>query len=128
MQIYISTGLNKKLITSKLINKFRINEIKNIELSSGLYEKSIFKKLSKFKKLHLLLHNYFPVPKKPFIINLASKNKEIFNKSFNNLKRAILYSAKLNLKYFSFHAGFLVDPSVKDFGKTLPRQIINQRN
>lgn len=128
MQIYISTGLNKKIPTSKLLRKLRQNKINNIEVSSGLYEKNIFQKLSKLSNLNLLLHNYFPVPKKPFIINLASKNKIIFNKSLNNLKKAILYSSKLNLKYFSFHAGFLVDPSVKDFGKTSARQVINQRN
>ena len=29
------------------------------------------------KKINLLLHNYFPVPKKPFIINLASTNNAI---------------------------------------------------
>lgn len=120
--------MNKLITTSKLLKKFSQNNIKNVELSSGIYEKDIFNKLKKIKKVNLLLHNYFPVPKKPFIINLASKNKVIFNKSLNNLKKSILYSSKLNLKYFSFHAGFLVDPNVKDFGRTLPRQIINKRN
>jgi len=127
VQIYISTGLNKKILTSKLIDKFTLNNIKYIELSSGLYEKGIFEKLNKINKVNLLLHNYFPVPKKPFIINLASKNKIVLNKSFKHLKRAISYSSRLKLKYFSFHAGFLVDPKVEDFGKTLPKQIVNSR-
>ena len=128
MDIYVSTGLNKKILTSKLLNKFRLNNIKNIEVSSGLYERDVFKKLKKISKINLLLHNYFPVPKKPFIINLASTNKIVFDKSLKNLKRAISYTSQLKLKYFSFHAGFLVDPKIKDFGKTLPKQIINQRN
>lgn len=128
MKIYISTGLNKTNLTSKFLNKLRQNKIKNIELSSGPYENNIFKKLKKVRNTNLLLHNYFPVPKKPFIINLASTNQKIFNKSLKHLKKAILYSSKLKLKYFSFHAGFLVDPKVEDFGKTLPKQIINERN
>ena len=128
MNIYVSTGLNKKILTSKLLNKFRLNNIKNIEVSSGLHERDIFKKLKKVSKINLLLHNYFPVPKKPFIINLASKNKIVFDRSLKNLKRAISYTSKLKLKYFSFHAGFLVDPKIQDFGKTLPKQIINKRN
>ena len=128
MKIYISTGLNKKIGTFKLIDKLKSNKIKDIELSSGLYEKNIFKKLKKVSRVNLLLHNYFPVPKKPFIINLASSNKKIFNKSFEHLKKAINYSSKLNLKYYSFHAGFLVDPNINDFGKTLSRQIVNDRD
>ena len=93
-----------------------------------LYERDILKKLKKEKKINLLLHNYFPVPKKPFIINLASTNNEVFKRSFKQLKKAILYSSLLKLKYFSFHAGFLVDPKVSDFGKTLPKQIVNERS
>lgn len=127
MQIYISTGLNKEITTSKLLKEFKRNNIKNVELSSGIYEKDIFNKLKKVKKVKLLLHNYFPVPKKPFIINLASKNKIVFVRSLNHLKKAILYSSRLKLKYFSFHAGFLVDPNIKDFGRTLPKQIVNSR-
>ena len=49
MKIYISTGLNKKFSTSKLLSKFRSNNIKNLELSSGLYERDILKKLKKEK-------------------------------------------------------------------------------
>ncbi len=128
MRIYISTGLNKKIQTSKLLNKLRANKIKNIELSSGSYETNIFKKLKKIDRTNLLLHNYFPVPKNPFIINLASTSNKVFKRSFEHLKKAIKYSSKLKLKYFSFHAGFLVDPKVEDFGKTLPKQIINERS
>ena len=127
MRIYTSTGLNKKISTSKLIKKLSKNNIKNIELSSGLYEKNIFKKLKKVTNVNLLLHNYFPVPRNPFIINLASNDKKVFGQTLKHIKKAIIYTSNLNLKYFSFHAGFLVDPNVKDFGKTLPKQIVNNR-
>lgn len=128
MRVYISTGLNKKIQTSKFLNKLRANNIKNIEISSGPYENDILKKLKKISRTNLLLHNYFPVPKKPFIINLASTDNTVFKRSFEHLKKAISYSSKLKLKYFSFHAGFLVDPKVEDFGKTLPKQIVNERS
>ena len=59
---------------------------------------------------------------------MASTDKGIYNKSMNHLKKAISYTSKLNLKYYSFHAGFLVDPNIKDFGKTLSKNIINDRN
>ena len=49
MKIYISTGLNTKITTTKLIKKFTHNNIRNIELSSGFYEKNIFNKIKKLK-------------------------------------------------------------------------------
>ena len=46
MKIYISTGLNKKIGTFKLIDKLKSNKIKDIDTSSGLYKK-IFLKIQK---------------------------------------------------------------------------------
>lgn len=128
MKIYISTGLSKKIETTKLIKKLSYNKINDLELSGGLYEKNIIKKLKKIRNVNLLFHNYFPVPQKPFIINLASKDMKIYKKSFDHLKKAIFNTSKLKLKYFSFHAGFLIDPNINDFGKTLSKQLINDRN
>ena len=61
-------------------------------------------------------------------LNLASIDEDIYNRSMKHLKKAISYTSKLKLKYFSFHAGFLVDPNIKDFGRTLSKNIINDRN
>ena len=52
-------------------------------------------------------------------------NSQIFNKTFKHLKKSIDFSKEINAKYFSFHAGFLVDPSIKDFGKSLSRNVTN---
>ncbi len=127
MKIYISTGLNKKLATSRLAKIFLHNKITNIEFSSGIYEKKILNKIKKLK-LNSQIHNYFPVPKRPFIINLASTNNSIYKQTLNHLKRSINFSRKINAEYFSFHAGFLVDPSIRDFGKSLSRNITNDHN
>ena len=127
MKIYVSTGLVKDKTTSKIASEFKKNDIKQIEFSSGKFDKNVLKKILKLN-VDSQIHNYFPVPKKPFIINLASKNKSILNKTTKHLKRSINFSKKINAKYFSFHAGFLVDPSVKDFGKSLSRNITSDHN
>lgn len=127
MEVYISTGLNKKYLTSSLAKNLIKNKIKDIEFSSGLYEANILKKI-KGLKINSQIHNYFPVPKDPFIINLASNNKKIFEKTLSHIKKSINFSKKINSKYFSFHAGFLVDPSVRDFGKSLSSSITNNHN
>ena len=64
--------LNKKFSTFKLLSKFRLNNIKNLELSSGLYERDILKKLKK-RKDKFIITQLFSVPKKPFIINYFKK-------------------------------------------------------
>lgn len=127
MRVYVSTGLNKKLLTSSLAKNLIRHKIKNIEFSSGPFEKKILEKI-KLLDVNSQIHNYFPVPKKPFIINLASTNSQIFKQTLSHIKKSIDFSKKINSKYFSFHAGFLVDPSVKDFGKSLSRAITNNHS
>ena len=124
MKVYVSTGLVKDKPTLKFTRELIKNKITFIEFSSGNYEKDILKKIKKLK-LNPQIHNYFPVPKKPFIINLASSNPKIYQKTIKHLKNSIKFTKEIRAKYFTFHAGFLVDPSVKDFGKSLSKNITN---
>ncbi len=118
-KVFISTGHYKNLKPIQTFNYLIKNNINDIEFSGGLpvhlkEEKKFFKRL---KNHNVRLHNYFPAPKKKFVINLASKNKKILRRSINHIKKSISYSKQINGKYFSFHAGFRVDPGVKRLGK-----------
>ena len=110
--IYISTGGFKNMTPTESIKYFNKNGINNIELSGGKYEEKIYEKL-KNKSNNFSIHNYFPTPKKAFVINIASLDNAINQKSMNQLKRGINLAHKLNLKYFSFHAGFYLDQNQK---------------
>ena len=82
--IYLSTGLLEKKSTSSIVSILDDLKITNLELSSGPYEKNINNFLIKKKnknKFNFLIHNYFPVPKKAFVLNLASNNSKIRNES-----------------------------------------------
>jgi len=127
--IYLSTGGFQNLTPQSVIQKFNEKGIKSIELSGGKYvdQKKIIKFLKKRNDLNYSLHNYFPVPKKSFVINLASIEKKIFKKTFLNIKKSINISSKLNLKYFSFHAGFLFNPNIKDLGKKFTKVKLQNR-
>lgn len=117
--IFVSTG-NLKTKAAKTSQKVKIlnnSKIYKIELSSGKYEPSLEKKLINNKKSTFLVHNYFPVPKKGFVFNLASKNMIIQKQSLNLAKKSIRLSQKLGGKYYSFHGGFLVDPKINQLGK-----------
>ena len=117
--IYISTGGFKDMTPSESIKYLNKNGINKIELAGGKFEKNLLNKLKKFEFNYFSIHNYFPTPKNPFVINIASLNSEVNQKSMRQLKKGINLAYKLNLKYFSFHAGFYLDPKPKNLGKKL---------
>ncbi len=112
MSIYVSTScLSNKYDFSQLLDIYTKLGIKNVEL--GVYMASninldIFKKYS----FNYMVHHYFPPPKNPFIINLASQNKQILERSIEQIKKSIDFCTDFNITFFSFHAGFRVDPDI----------------
>ena len=127
--IYVSTTAVGSKSLSKTVRKFNQFGIKNIELSYGVYEKNfkkIFYRLS--KKNNFLFHNYFPKPKKNFVINLASFNKSIRLQSIKFIKKNIDFCSKNKISYYSFHAGFLIDPEPKHLGNEIPKILIQPRD
>lgn len=123
--IYISTSCvkHKKIRTS--IQELVDNGFHNIELSGGTeYYDELEDDLLELKaKYHLsyICHNYFPPPKEHFVLNLASLDDEIYNKTFAHLKSAIQLSKKLGAKRFAFHAGFFIDIKVNEIGKKISK-------
>jgi sugar phosphate isomerase/epimerase len=116
--ISVSTGGYKNLTGLQATKYLKKNKIFSIELSGGKYSKNQVKQILSFKnKLNLRIHNYFPPPKNPFVINLASDNKKILNQSINHIKKSILLVKKLGGNIYSFHAGFRLDPNFKSLGK-----------
>lgn len=57
-----------------------------------------------------LIHNYFPAPKEPFVLNLASANEVIRQKSLDHCRKAFKLCHDLGIPFYSVHAGFLFDP------------------
>ena len=121
--IFISTGgfSNKK--GTDAYQYLRKKGLKNIEFSGGTYIKNFNYSLNKYKS-NTQIHNYFPPAKSPFVLNLSSKNKKISSKSFNFVKRNIKLSKKLGAKFYSFHAGFRVDPNYKELGKPINKSLL----
>ena len=124
--IFISTGGFKSEKSINSINKLMEKGIYHIELSGGKYEVDQIEKIITEKKLHnslnLQVHNYFPPPLSPFVFNLGSLDEEISKISMNHALNSIELASKLKSKYYSFHAGFLLDPQVKELGKKIKRR------
>ncbi len=120
--ISISTGGYKKLSGLEAIKFLKKNNIFCIELSGGKFSKNQINKITPFKnKLNLKIHNYFPPPREPFVINLASSNKMILKKSIDHIKKSILFAKKVGDNFYSFHAGFRLDPNFKSLGKKIKK-------
>ncbi len=120
--ISISTGGYKNLSGLEAISYLKKNNIFCIELSGGRYSKNQINKIALFKnKLNLKIHNYFPPPRRPFVINLASNNKKILKRSIDHIKKSILFTKKVGGNIYSFHAGFRLDPNFKSLGKKIEK-------
>tara|TARA_B100000902_G_C27303107_1_gene913940 strand:- start:64 stop:915 length:852 start_codon:yes stop_codon:yes gene_type:complete len=100
----------------KAIRLLKKNKINNIELGSNhSYEKNYYE--LKNYNANYCVHNYFPIPKKSFVINIASRNKNIRKKSLRHIKNSIKFSKKINAKLYTFHPGFLTDPDGSNLSK-----------
>ena len=129
--IYISTGGFKSNTCAQSINSLIADGIFSIELSGGQFEinqNNYLYSIKKDKKLILQVHNYFPPPKDPFVLNLGSLDDTIASKSFDHALNSINLAALLGGKYYSFHAGFLIDPKLNELGGQIRKKSIYDRN
>ena len=123
--IYISTSCVKHNKISESVLDLATNGFKNIELSGGterynFFERDLIELKDKYS-LNFRCHNYFPPPKKHFVLNLASLNNETFQMSLEHLKDVLALSNKLGADKFAFHAGFFIDIKLTEIGKKLSR-------
>jgi len=85
-------------------------------------------KLKSEYDLNYQIHNYFPPPQKHFVLNLASPNKSIHTITLNHCKKAIELAERLGIDKYGIHAGFLMDPVVKELGKPISNNRFCDRN
>jgi len=122
--IYVSSSCSKQKRIGHAIRELAEYGFKNIELSGGTdfyegYEEDLFSLKEKYH-LNYLVHNYFPPPKEDFVFNLASLDDAIFERSLEQLRKAIRLAHLLGANKFAFHAGFYMDISADEIGKAIP--------
>ena len=128
MTVYISTGGYSNLSADKAAKKLIESGINSIELSGGSYSEDVIDKLCNLKeKANFQIHNYFPPPKIPFVLNLASLDKEISDLSLKQIENSLECCVKLNSNFYSFHAGFLCDLKVNELGKKINKRKLYDR-
>jgi sugar phosphate isomerase/epimerase len=123
--IYISSSCVKNAKIKDSVEQLATNGFQNIELSGGTefyenFENDLIELKDRYK-LNYRCHNYFPPPKKHFVLNLASLNDETFQASYSHLQRVVNLSNRLGADKFAFHAGFFIDIKLNEIGKKLSR-------
>lgn len=130
--IYVSTSCVRHEKIKDCVAELACEGFKNIELSGGTklydeFEEDLVDLKHKYG-LNYLCHNYFPPPRKPFVLNLASLDDATFEASLNHLSNVIDLSERLGASKFAFHAGFLIDIRVNEIGKRLTRDKLYEKD
>ena len=117
--IFISSGAFRNKLINEVAAYIELIGCKNIEYSSGPYQEKIIDKFLNLEinNFSIQIHNYFPVPQKPFVLNLASLNKEIWQNSFDHCLNSINLASKLKTRRYSVHCGFCYDPKTSELGR-----------
>lgn len=82
-----------------------------IELGAGVTVGDDFDAVVSDAGVRFLVHNYFPPPKKSFVLNLASADSGIRGQSVEMAVGGLELSARLGAPFYSVHAGFITDPT-----------------
>jgi sugar phosphate isomerase/epimerase len=127
--IYISTGGFRDQTAAAVSAELLSAGIRSIELSGGLHSATLLSDLQALAAdVHFQVHNYFPPPPDPFVLNLGSLDPEVGERSVRHVEQALEWSRALGGDRYSFHAGFLLDPKVDELGKRIPSRSLFDRD
>jgi sugar phosphate isomerase/epimerase len=113
---YVSTSAFRERDLAAILGLCAATGIDALELSavSG-YDRELLR--SPDRPAHLLVHNYFPPPTSPFVLNLASQDSATLARSRAHCRAAIDLSAELSGSVYAAHAGFSADVGPRLLGR-----------
>ena len=127
--IYVSTGGYRDKTADSVSVELSCAGIKAIELSGGVHSGTLLNDLQALApNIDFQIHNYFPPPKDPFVLNLGSLDPQVGERSVAHVEQALEWCGTLGGDRYSFHAGFLLDPKVDELGKRIPSRSLFDRD
>jgi sugar phosphate isomerase/epimerase len=127
--IYISTGGFRGRTAAEVSAELLNAGTKSIELSGCEYSETLLADLQTLRPdIHFQIHNYFPPPADPFVLNLGSLDTLVGERSVAHVEQALEWCVALGADRYSFHAGFLLDPKVDELGKRIPSRSLFDRD
>lgn len=113
-QIYVSTTAFESDV-SKAVKAARDYDLA-IEFGSGIAYQPEMVEWYENLDIPRIPHNYFPAPKNPFVLNLASQNEEVRTRSINHCIQGLRLAKQSCAPFYAAHAGFCVDPKPSELG------------
>lgn len=112
MPVFVSTTfmpLESSIIEAvSMLKKYNIF---NIELGSiHRPQDNLIMELNKLG-CNYMTHNFFPPEEERLILNIASKNEDVINKSLDFIKNAIDFAIGIGAQIYTIHPGFLAEPT-----------------
>jgi sugar phosphate isomerase/epimerase len=119
-QVYVSTGAARDVSAATWAAVLLESGIYPLEMSGGIHSARAVEELRDLaSQTPVMLHNYFPPPEAPFVLNLASQDKDVLRKSEELVVEALDLSAALGASHYAVHSGYCLDPDVDSLGKPL---------
>ncbi len=117
--IYVSTGaFSKEWLLVQMAEACEAMGA-GLELSSGMpWSPTLEWEIESLaaRKSPVLVHNYFPPPREPFVLNLAAANRQTLERSRQHVRTAIDLSARLGAPFYSVHSGFAIELKAEHLG------------
>jgi sugar phosphate isomerase/epimerase len=105
-----SLGVGMELTSSFAPNEQLMKEVMDLDMMDG----------------SLLVHNYFPPPPEPFVLNLAATDPNILSASLAHCRRAMNLCAAKSVAFYSVHAGFAMNLSPAQLGQPEQQAALGQ--
>lgn len=124
--IFLSSSCVRAERISDSVRQLATRGHRNIELSGGTehYDGMVEELISLRAEhdLHYRCHNYFPPPQDHFVLNLASSDDAILQRTFDHIRNAARICAALDIDAYSVHAGFRIDIPPSQVGRKVSAQ------
>lgn len=119
MSVFVSSGaFSKARHLDELLPLCYNCGIDHVELASGLRAGEGFPEVIAAEEgMKFLLHNYFPAPEEPFVLNLADADEENRRLSLAFAAKSLQASAVAGAPFYSVHAGFVASLRPDDLGR-----------
>jgi sugar phosphate isomerase/epimerase len=126
--IFVSTG-GQSCSAAEAVEEFQTAGLVAIECSAGAWAVDLRERLRGASEgVALRLHNYFPPPQVPFVLNLGSLDDEVGRRSLEQAHTALEWSKELGSPVYSVHAGFRLDPSPTELGGMIRHRVLPDRD
>jgi sugar phosphate isomerase/epimerase len=109
--VYVSTGAFQLRSLEAIFRQAEGMGLRCIELSGGIeHSPEILSTVLEYSgSFRFLVHNYFPPPAEPFLLNLASPKDDVVERSLAMCLQAVDLCSEIDAPFYSVHCGFTFD-------------------